>query len=90
MQRRYNEALKILELERQLKAPAAAAVSSGNLQEDSLENLLLGTSGGDAGSYLQEFDRFASWVDGSLDTYRVSSCMMSIVISFPVRCSPAR
>lgn len=80
---RLNEALKVLELELEVKG--GQAVQSDAAEELWLHNahgalgeMLLGTAGkGDPTIYASQYSQFETWVDGSLDAYRVSFNVVS-------------
>jgi len=77
---RLNEALKVLELELAAKGQehGAAAITSvlGDVGDVSVEGVLLATAGdGDPAAYVTEYSKLHTWVDRSLDIYRVRRSM---------------
>lgn len=67
---RYNEALKVLELEKKVRGPDIQ-VSDQDSEISAAESLLLAASNSSTGSYSEQFSKFVVWVDGSLEMYRV-------------------
>lgn len=71
---RLTEAVKVLELELQVKGSSLAATEKYFEDEDSfaVENVVLATSArGSPEGFRSEILNLQSWVDSSLDLYRV-------------------